>query len=94
MNHMEITRTLIQQVSKAANGNSETEVVTFITKPMWKAFMKELGHSPNTKPTEWTTIKDTRRVYGSRTIVVSGTRKLESFSILIARYPKYASKSK
>lgn len=87
MNKMEITRALIGQVTKAASGHPETEVVTFITKPMWKAFMKELGHSTNTKPTEWTTIKDTRRVYGSKTIVVNGTRKLESFSVLMAAYP-------
>ena len=84
---MQIARALVAQVALAANGRCETDVVTFITKPMWRAFMKELGHSPNTKPTEWTTIKDTRRVYGSKTIVVDGTKQMASFSVLIANCP-------
>ncbi len=70
----EVLRSLINQVQKAANGDSETKVVTFITKPMWRAFLRATGTNPNSKPTEWNGIKTTIRVFGSKTIVTKSNQ--------------------
>lgn len=73
---------LINQVQKAANGGSELEVTTFITKPMWRAFLRASGTNPNSKPTEWLGFKKTIRVFGSKTIVTK-SKKLASVSFKI-----------
>ena len=78
-NDNEIMRALINQVMKAAHGKPETEVVTFITKPMWRAFCRATGLPRNSSPTEWQGIKKTIRVFGSHTIIVPG-KKLASVS--------------
>lgn len=74
----EILRALIHQVMKAANGKSEQEVVTYITRPMWRAFCRATGTPTTATPTGWAG-SATVRVFGSRTIVVPST-KLESIS--------------
>ncbi len=79
----EIMRALIAQVSKAAQGKSELEVTTFITKPLWNAFLRAVGEKPNTKPTKWNGL-ETVRVFGSATIVVPG-KKMWSASFRIER---------
>lgn len=62
---------LVGQVACVArNGKPETAVTTIITRPMWAAFCRATGMPPNCEPTEWFGVKKTRRVYGSRTIVV------------------------
>lgn len=70
---------LIGQVAKAANGCAEHNVTTFITKPMWRAFLRATGTPVNSKPTDWIGPKETVRVYGSKTIVVD-SNKLQSIS--------------
>lgn len=66
----QIARALIDQVRKAANGHSEMDVTTLISRPMWYAFNRFTGHPEDTEPTEWQGLKDTHRVFGSRTVVV------------------------
>lgn len=65
-----ITRALIDQVNSAIPpwGN-ERDVKTFVSRPMWEAFLRFLKLPSGTEPTEWR-IKDCVRVYGSETIVV------------------------
>jgi len=65
----QLVNALICQVTKAANGGSETDVTTFISKPLWKRFLKAIGINESSKPTGWNGDK-TIRVYGSNTIVV------------------------
>lgn len=75
-----IVPALIQQVSKACPiGKSEVAVRTVISRPLWKMWCRELGDDENCEPTEWIGIKETRRVYGSETIVVESD-ELFSFS--------------
>lgn len=78
----EIMRALIGQVAKAANGDSEQRVTTFITKPMWRAFLRATGSPVNAKPTEWQMGPKCMRVYGSKTIVVP-SKKLQSISFSV-----------
>lgn len=61
---------LIAQVTKAAAGGSELNVVTRISRPMWRMWNEANGHHPDTEPTAWLGQDLTRRVYGSETIVV------------------------
>lgn len=75
----EILRALINQVLKAAHGRVETEVVTYITKPMWNAFCRATGLPKNSSPTEWLGIHKTIRVFGSHTIVLP-SKKMASVS--------------
>lgn len=48
---------------------TEMDVVTIITRPMWRAFCRGCGMPENCNPTEWKGLA-TRRVYGSETIVI------------------------
>lgn len=78
----EILRALINQVMKAADGRNEQEVVTFITKPMWRAFLRATGTPESSEPTEWSSGAKCCRVYGSKTVVLpSKQMKSASFSI-------------
>lgn len=73
-----VMRTLVGQVCTAlmagvvATGQkslNERDVVTYITRPMWRAFCRGCGMPENCNPTEWKGLA-TRRVYGSETIIV------------------------
>lgn len=60
----EIMFGLIDQVRKAAAGGSERNVMTFITRPMWIAFLRAIKHPDlNTLPMPGLT------VFGSRTLL-------------------------
>lgn len=63
---------LIDQVTKAVPpGRSEQAVTTWISRPLWERFMRFCGEDAKVLPTEWLMpIELTRRVYGSRTIIV------------------------
>jgi len=80
----EILSVLISQVQKAANGQPETKVRTFITIPLWKRFLK----AANTEyglPTDWNMNHDKcRRVFGSDTRLVKGlhSRDFRSWSFI------------
>jgi len=66
----EIMRALINQVTKAADGDVERNVITFITRPMWVAWCRAVGSPEDSEPTDWLGIDKTHRVYGSKTIVI------------------------
>lgn len=57
MTDEQICRSLINQVSQAADGDSEINVVTVITPEMWKAWQR------------WTGVENSP-IYGSRVIVI------------------------
>lgn len=69
---MTIVPALVRQVMACLHsmppGCNERDVRTYISRGMWRAFVAELG-LPGGEPTEWKG-KDTRRVYGSETIVI------------------------
>lgn len=72
----EIFRALLGQVIVAMRANREKGVVeterdlrTLISRPMWEAFLQIMGHPPGTNPTDWIGI-GTIRIYGTETIVV------------------------
>lgn len=67
--NLPITRSLIHQVTKAAASQSEREVRTWISRPMWEAFMLEVGTPISEIGKPWQGDK-TRMVYGSETIIV------------------------
>ena len=76
--HMEIVRALVRQVSLASSGDNEQNVITTISRPMWKAFLSELDIPINTEPSkEW----GGTRVFGSFTIVIESD-EMWSFSRL------------
>lgn len=66
----DIARALICQVARCADGDPETRVTTHVTRPMWAAFCRFVGESPNSEPTPWIGLQKTRRIYGSETHVV------------------------
>lgn len=70
----EIVCALVEQVTKAAAGGSERDVVTFITLPLWNAFLRALGEEENQDP------RSDLRVYGSKTVLVVGVPSLWSAS--------------
>lgn len=76
MNSHDITHALIGQVTRAREskgpGATELEVTTYITRPMWRAFLRELGDDENLEPTEWLGTELTQRVYGSYTVIIPG----------------------
>lgn len=61
----DVARFLIHQVSRAAAGDSERDVVTLITRPMWDLW--QLFTQTKGEPTPWFGVELTRRVYGSET---------------------------
>ncbi len=66
----DILRALIEQVSKAVpNGGNETDVITLVSRPMWRAWCRGAGIPEGSQPTEWIG-SYTFRIYGSRTIIV------------------------
>ncbi len=69
MNEPKIMQALIEQVSKARSDGVETEVRTFISRPLWERFLAETGTPAKTEPTPWIG-KDTVRVFGSETQVI------------------------
>lgn len=66
----DVVLALIRQVVRAAAGGSELEVVTLISEPMWAAFCRGTGLPVPCEPTEWLGGHGTRRVCGSRTVVI------------------------
>lgn len=70
----DVARFLIHQVSRAAAHETEQSVVTLITRPMWDLFCQFTGD--HGEPTAWLGIKETRRVYGSKTIIIPGDNLL------------------
>jgi hypothetical protein len=79
---------LVKQVSKAIpSWGNERDVVTYISRPMWKAFLRAIRKPEDSEPTDWIGFDDTIRVYGSQTIVVdseeyfsySATRTIKNF---------------
>lgn len=65
----ELVQALIHQVQKAAAGDTEQNVVTFISRPMWRKWNTDVGDPPDCEPTGWIG-NDTCRVFGSKTVVV------------------------
>jgi hypothetical protein len=70
----EITRALIRQVLAALQdatigGMTEANVLTYVTRPMWEAFLRYQGLPEVTPPTPWQGV-DTVRIFGSETIIV------------------------
>lgn len=68
--HRELLYGLIEQVSRAAAGEVETAVTTYISRPLWEEWLKATNAAPGTEPTEWLGIHETHRVYGSRTVIL------------------------
>lgn len=67
---MSLISALIGQVTMAAAGDTELNVITYITRPLWRQFNQTLGEVKDVEPTPWLGIGKTHRVYGSETIVV------------------------
>jgi hypothetical protein len=66
-------RALIHGVARAVPaGGNESDVTTVLTRPMWRSWCRAVGWPEDCEPTEWLGIGQTRRVYGSRTIIVPG----------------------
>ncbi len=77
----EIVKALESQVRKAVpSPGSERNVVTFITRPMWNAFLRWLKEPEDSEPTDWLWPKKTLRVWGSRTVVLN-CESMASFSL-------------
>lgn len=67
----DIRHQLMNQVCSAVPyGGSERNVTTIITRPLWRMWCESVGLPAECEPTEWLGLLNTRRVYGSRTIVV------------------------
>ena len=66
----EILRSLVHQVSKAAMSGSERDVITYISRPLWKLWCHAVGYPEDSEPTQWLGLHKTRRVYGSETVVL------------------------
>jgi len=65
-----IISAMIEQVSKAVpKGGNETDVITLVSRPMWRAWCRAVGIPEFSEPTEWKGCH-TFRIYGSRTIIV------------------------
>ena len=64
-----IVQRLIEGVAAAVpKGGTEMDVVTHITRPLWQLWCEAMGDPPDTEPTPWIG-KDTKRVFGSLTLV-------------------------
>lgn len=61
---------LIGQVARAAQGGTEQDVTTLITRPLWRTWNLAVGNHIDAPPTDWIGIEGTNRVYGSKTIIV------------------------
>lgn len=70
----EIMCALICQVASALQasdkGNSERDVTTLVTRPLWNQWLRAVGLQQNCTPSEWLGQDFTRRIYGSKTIVL------------------------
>lgn len=77
----DIVRALVNQVAAAARscGVSEVGVRTYITRPMWKAWLRALDMPEESEPGCW---HSGFRVYGSETIVVESDA-FESISFAV-----------
>lgn len=74
----DVARYLIYGVQRAAQGCSERDVVTYLTRPMWDIWNQFTGNSGD--PTPWLGKELTRRVFGSETIIIPGDNLL-AFSL-------------
>lgn len=72
MTDHEILSTLIGQVSRARpKHGSEMNVITLISRSMWRLWNEATDCNPDDEPMNWThDPKQCRRVYGSYTVVV------------------------
>lgn len=61
---------LIKQVMDARGGQSEVNVRTVISRPLWRLWLEATGSSPDDEPTDWRPDFSCRRVYGSETVVI------------------------
>lgn len=67
----EIIRRLVEQVRLAVpKGGSEKDVITVITRPMWRRFLRYIGINSDIDPVFSKSAKNNLTVYGSETIVV------------------------
>lgn len=89
----QILRSLVKQVMLAVPkkpGANETDVITFISLPMWKAFLHALHAPEDTVPLNWKDKPMNAKpsavcsVYGSLTIVIPHK---EMFAVSRARKP-------
>lgn len=54
-------------------GGNESDVITYISEPMWKAFLMEMDEDIDQVPVNWNEAEDSTKVlsvYGSLTIVI------------------------
>ena len=65
----EVMHALMGQVASVVKGNakSERDVVTLISRPMWRKWCADVGEPEDSVPGEW---GKSVRVYGSETIIV------------------------
>lgn len=86
MKDTDIQRALMHQVYRAQqclpSQENERNVTTLITRAMWKIWLRACGRPETDEPTDWLGIEETRRVYGSRTIVI------ESEALWSVSYPQ------
>lgn len=69
----DLLRALIMGVRRAVPpGKNERSVTTFITLPMWRLWCRAADLPEDCEPTEWLGWEATRRVYGSRTVIIAG----------------------
>lgn len=65
-----IARALVQQVLQAAAGTDERFVTTLVTRPLWRLWMRFSELPEDDEPTDWIGFEHTRRIFGSRTIII------------------------
>lgn len=66
-----IMSALIGQVAKSVpEGCAETSVTTIVSRPMWRAWCRGTGMDEDSKSTPWVGNPNTRRIYGSETVIV------------------------
>jgi len=77
---IQVMRALMNQVccavasveKKTGDKISELDIVTFVTRPMWQAWLRALCLPEDSEPTGWIG-EETVRVFGSRTVIVEST---------------------
>ena len=75
MKHQDLVFRLIEQVESATpKGKTELDVVTLITRPLWRMWCESVGIPADSEPSKEWCGTGTKRVYGSRTIVVDSDK--------------------
>ena len=70
MTEATVARVLYEQVATAAKGNDHHRVTTVVTRAMWQVFLRGIGLPETEEPNNETGFGKSRRVQGSRTIVL------------------------